>query len=107
MSFTFSASSSSYGRGEHAPGGRARGYVCTVQRQTSFLGGTAMAKRTTGMNDTSAQTGNTDDGGEHDWGYGTNHGSPADDVGCRVQQLPTRLLLRAAEVAAKINPVNA
>src|SRR5688500_7717128 len=29
------------------------------------------------------------------------------DLGCVVKQLPTRLIFKAAEVAARINPVNA
>ena len=77
-----------------------------------------MTKRNTGINAIMARV--------HDFGTGSNgeHYRGEDDdrndayadsaetsapreLGCAVKQLPSRLLFRAAEVAARINPVNA
>ena len=77
-----------------------------------------MTKRNTGINAIMARV--------HDFGAGSNgehHRGEDDDrtdayadsaetsapreLGCAVKQLPSRLLFRAAEVAARINPVNA
>jgi hypothetical protein len=46
-------------------------------------------------------------GDEQGENYGNGQASPTPDIGCAVKQLPERLLFRGAEVAARINPVNA
>lgn len=76
-----------------------------------------MAKRTIGTNEilaladgTMASAGNGEknnyDGDEIKNNGGDGYSSTA-EIGCGVKQLPERLLFKAAEVAARINPVNA
>lgn len=40
-------------------------------------------------------------------GYDSGEGQSEPDVGCTIKQLPARLAFRSAEVAARLNPVNA
>src|SRR5262245_50460957 len=53
----------------------------------------------------SAADGGEDETDEEDREY--DQGSEEDYPGCVIKSLPKRLLVKAAEVAAKINPVNA